>query len=41
MGHIQKKILNDIDKDPEYKDLTIEYNEDGMVHSHARIVCVL
>ena len=34
MGHIEKKILNDIDKDPEYKKLTVEYNSDGMVHIH-------
>tara|TARA_R100001086_G_scaffold238242_1_gene162851 strand:+ start:258 stop:1175 length:918 start_codon:yes stop_codon:yes gene_type:complete len=34
MGHIVKKILGDVDKDPEYKNLTIEYNSDGMAHIH-------
>tara|TARA_E500000331_G_C17205040_1_gene691031 strand:+ start:297 stop:1205 length:909 start_codon:yes stop_codon:yes gene_type:complete len=34
MGHIVKKILGDVNKDPEYKNLTIEYNADGMAHIH-------
>ena len=34
MGHIVKKILGDVNTDPEYKNLTIEYNADGMVHIH-------
>jgi hypothetical protein len=34
MGHIVKKILGDVNTDPEYKDLTIEYNSDGMAHIH-------
>ena len=34
MGHIVKKILGDVHKDPEYKNLTIEYNSDGMAHIH-------
>jgi len=34
MGHIVKKILGDVNEDPDYKELTIEYNSDGMVHIH-------
>ena len=34
VGHIVKKILGDVNTDPDYKNLTIEYNSDGMVHIH-------
>ena len=34
MGHIVKKILNDVDVDPLYEKLTIEFNSDNMVHIH-------
>ncbi len=34
MGHIVKKILGDVHTDPEYNNLTIEYNSDGMAHIH-------
>ena len=34
MGHIVKKIMGDFHKDPDYRELTIEYNSDGMVHIH-------
>ena len=34
MGHIVKKIMGDVNKDPDYENLTIEYNSDGMAHIH-------
>lgn len=34
MGHITKKILNDVEQDPDYTSLTIEDNSNGMVHIH-------
>ena len=34
MGHIIKKILNDVDKDPNYENLTIEYNSNKLIHIH-------
>ncbi|MCB0333902.1 MAG: hypothetical protein KDD55_10420 [Bdellovibrionales bacterium] len=34
MGEIVKKILGDVDSDPEYRDLTIEFNANGKVHFH-------
>jgi Cu2+-containing amine oxidase len=36
MGHITKKILNDVGKDPNYNKLTIEDNSNGMVHIHLK-----
>ena len=36
MGHITKKILNDVDQDPDYNSLTIEDNSNGMVHIHLK-----
>ena len=38
MGHIIKKILGDVEKDPEYNNLTIEDNSDGKVHIHIKNV---
>tara|TARA_Y100000356_G_C11107778_1_gene207887 strand:- start:232 stop:432 length:201 start_codon:yes stop_codon:yes gene_type:complete len=36
MGHIIKKILNDVDKDPNYENLTIEYNSNKLIHIHLK-----
>jgi len=36
MGHITKKILNDVEQDPDYNKLTIEDNSNGMVHIHLK-----
>ena len=36
MGHIIKKILGDVDKDPNYENLIIEDNEDGKIHIHLK-----
>jgi len=34
MGVVIRKILGDVNTDPEYRDLVIEENANGMVHLH-------
>lgn len=36
MGHITKKIIGDVEKDPEYNNLIIEDNASGWVHMHLK-----
>jgi|TARA_Y100000034_G_C6774897_1_gene345927 hypothetical protein len=36
MGHIIKKIVGDFDNDPYYDKLTVEDNENGQIHIHAK-----
>ena len=38
MGHIVKKILGDVEKDPAYESMIIEENSDGKVHIHVKNV---
>ena len=36
MGHIIKKILGDVEKDPKYENMIIEDNSDGKIHIHVK-----
>ena len=36
MGHIVKKIVGDVDKDPDYNNLIVEDNANGQIHIHAK-----
>jgi len=36
MGHIVKKIVGDVDKDPDYNNLTVEDNKSRIVHIHVK-----
>ena len=36
MGHIIKKIIGDVDKDPNYDNLVIEDNVNGQIHIHIK-----
>ena len=36
MGHIIKKIIGDVETDPQYENLIIEDNANGQIHIHVK-----